>query len=256
MIADNAERGSLATHPALPAERRGAHGGAFSSVICAVDRTTSDQAARRQAELLASPDGTVDVVSTSWLARPGQRALHEKFEGHDLLALGAGPAAYTAVQRTRIPILIARPCPLGTQVTDTILVPVDATPESNCAVELAARLATVHSGTVTIVAAPPRDPALQRAIATSERILLRATGATPRVLGEPLPREHSVPVAASLRSASLVVLGFGPTEIERNLAARMIGSFGCSVLAVPALDRIGMSVLAGNARAPGHACVA
>ena len=74
-----------------------------------------------------------------------------------MLALGAGPAARTAVQHAPIPILVARTCPTGTRVTDSILVPVDASAESRCAVELAGRLAAADGATVTILAAPPRD---------------------------------------------------------------------------------------------------
>jgi nucleotide-binding universal stress UspA family protein len=233
MTVDHVERDPLAVLSAQLVERPGGHGGTFGSVVCAVDGTANGQAARHQAELLASRDGTVEVVSASRLTRPGQRAVLETCEGHDLLALGAGPSAHAAVERAPIPILIARSCPLGTEVTDTIVVPVDASLESSCAVEVAARLAAAHGGTVTIAVAPPRDPVLQRAIVASERIVRRATGAPPRVLGEPRPPQRSVPSAAAALGASLVVLGFGRSESERCMAARMVGSFGCSVLAVP-----------------------
>jgi nucleotide-binding universal stress UspA family protein len=205
---------------------------AFGSVLCTVDRTADDQAARRQAELVASPERTIELVSASQLTRHGLRALHERCEGHDLLALGAGPAAQTAVQQAPIPILIARWCPLETEVADTILVPIDASPESSRAVELAGRLAAAHGGTVSILAAPPRDPALQRAVAASGRILLGATGAAPRVVGEQLPRQRSVPSAAATLTASLVVLGSGNSGIDRSATADIVGRLGCSVLVV------------------------
>jgi nucleotide-binding universal stress UspA family protein len=206
--------------------------GTFGSVLCAVGGTANDQAARRQAELLASPERTIELVSAAQLTRHGLRALHEHCAGHDLLALGAGPAVQTAVQQAPIPILIARWCPLETEVADTILVPVDASPESSRAVELAGRLAAAHGGPVSILAAPPRDPALQRAIAASGRILLGATGAAPRVVGQQLPRQRSVPSAAATLTASLVVLGSGNSAIERSATADIVGRLGCSVLVV------------------------
>jgi hypothetical protein len=232
MPADVVDRDLHAGQPRDRVTSPEASSGTFRSLLCSVDRTANDQAARRQAELLASPERTVELVSVSQLTRHGDRALHECCEGHDLLALGASPAAQMAVQQAPMPILIARWCPLGTEVTDTILVPVDASPESSRAVELAGRLAAAHGGTVTVLATPPRDPALQRAIAASGRILLRATGAAPRVVGEQLPRERRVPSAAASLTASLVVLGSGDSEIERSATADIVRGLGCSALVV------------------------
>jgi nucleotide-binding universal stress UspA family protein len=226
------DRDPHAARPADSAEHPDASGGTFSSVLCASDRTANDQEARRQAKLLASPVGTVELVSASRLTRHGHRMLHDSCEGHDLLALGAGSAAQTAVQHASIPILIARRCPPGTEVTDSILVPVDASPESSHAVELAGRLAAAHGGTVILLTAPRRDAVLQRAIAAGGRILLRATGAAPRVVGAQLARERTVPSAAATVTASLVVLGSAGSEVERSVTADIVGGVGCSVLVV------------------------
>ena len=205
----------------------------FGSVLCASDRSANGQAAWRHAALLASPGKVVETVSGSQLIRYGQRALHHDCEGHDLLVVGAGVSSYAAVLNAPIPILIARWCGLGTQVTDTILVPIDDSPQSSHAVVLAGRLAADHGGTVTILRAPPRDPSFQRAIAAGERVLLRATGAAPRVLGDQLLPERSIPSAAASITASLVVIGCGTTEIDRRMAAQVVGSLGCSALVVP-----------------------
>jgi nucleotide-binding universal stress UspA family protein len=161
------------------------------------------------------------------------RPLSDGCEGHDLLALGGGAAAFAVVEQAPIPILIARRCPLGIEVTDTIVVPVDDSPESSRALELAGLLAAAHGGTVTLVAAPARDPALQRAIAASFGVLLRATGAAPRVFGEPRPPERVIPAAAATLRASLVVLDSGRSPTERRMVALMDGAIGCSVLSVP-----------------------
>jgi nucleotide-binding universal stress UspA family protein len=205
----------------------------FGSVLCAIDGSANAQAAWRHAALLASPGGVVETVSESQLIRYAQRAPHRDCNGHDLLVVGAGVASYAAVLNAPIPILIARCCPLGTQVTDTILVPIDDSPQSSHAVVLAGRLAAGHGGTVTMLPAPPRDPSFQRAIAAGGRVLLRATGAAPRVLGDQLPPERSIPSAAASITASLVVLGCGTKEMDRRIAAQVIGSLGCSALVVP-----------------------
>jgi nucleotide-binding universal stress UspA family protein len=74
------------------------------------------------------------------------------------------------VKHARIPVLIGRWNPLEAEVTDTILVAVDDSPESRRAVALAGRLAAARGGTVTVLLAPPRDPGLQRAVTVSRRI--------------------------------------------------------------------------------------
>jgi nucleotide-binding universal stress UspA family protein len=229
------DRDPRAVHRPNRAERPGEPAATFNSVLCADDRSANSRAAYDQAVLLASPGGTVERVPAPQLAYRGRRALHDACRGHDLVALGAGPAAFAAVGRAPIPVLIARWCPLGTEVADTILVPVDDSPESSRAVELAGRLAATQGGTVTILRAPPRDPALQRAVAASGRILLQATGAAPRLFGQQLPREHAIPDAAAAIGASLVVLGAGSSENARRMTAQIAGRVGCSVLTVPAL---------------------
>ena len=245
------DRDPHAAQPADRAERSTEPAGTFGAVLCADDRSANSRAAHDQARLLASPGGTVEPIPAAQLTRHGQRAMHDACEGHDLLALGAGAAALAAVEHAPIPILLARWCPPGTEVTDTILVPVDDSPECSRAVELAGRLAAAHGGTVTIMGAPPRDPALQWAIAASGRILLQTTGVAPRRFGEQLPREHAIPSAAAALTASLVVLGSGSSENARRMTAQIAGWVGCSVLAVPALGPIGKPAFrAGHAGRP------
>ena len=114
-----------------------------------------------------------------------------------------------ALEHVRIPVLLARGLRLATDLTGTILMPVDDSPGSRRAVVLAGRLAAAHGGTVAILVAPPRDAAFQRAIAASQRIVLQATGAAPRLVGEQLPREEIIRSTAVALPASLVILGTG-----------------------------------------------
>ncbi len=222
-----------AAQPADAVKRPAEPTGMFGSVLCGADRSVDSRAAHRHAVLFASPGGAVKIVPAPRLTRHGHRALHDACEGHDLLALGAGAGASAVVQDAPIPVLIGRWNPVATEVTDKILVPVDGSPESTRAVEFAGRAAAAHGGTVTIVVAPPRDPALQRAIAASRRILLQTTGAPPALVDQQLPRERAIPAAAVAISASLVVLGTGDSKDARWLTAQIVGRIGASVLVIP-----------------------
>jgi nucleotide-binding universal stress UspA family protein len=217
---DRSGRPAQTTHP-------------FRSIICAGERTAIDDAARHQAALLASPRGMVDLCSASQLTRHGRRSLHQTCAGYDLLALGAGAGAVTVAENAPIPILIARLAPEAMQVTDTIVVAVDSSPGSSRAAELAGLLAAEHGATVTILAAFPPDPAFERAIAASFRVLLHATGTAPRVIGEPDPPERAIPDAAATLTASLVMLGCGRSASDRRMTALISSRIGCSVLVVP-----------------------
>jgi nucleotide-binding universal stress UspA family protein len=221
------------TQPADPGKRTAESADVFSSVLCGGDRSVNGRAARQQAALFAEPGGAVEVVPAPRLTRHGGRALQDACEGYDLLALGAGGGASAVVEHASIPVLLGRWSAPGTEVTDRILVAVDDSPDSRRALELAARLAAVHRGSVTVLVAPQRDPALQRAIAASRRILLQTTGALPTVLGEQLPRERAIPATAAAINASLVVLATGDTENERRTTAQIASRTEAAVLAVP-----------------------
>jgi nucleotide-binding universal stress UspA family protein len=210
--------------------------GPFGSVLCATDGSADPETARRQAVLLASPGALVDYVSAGELTQRAGCPWH--FSGDDdvLLAIGSGVAAHAAVEAAASPILIARRCPLGTAVTDTILVVVDHASESSRAVEIAGRLAAVHGGAVTLLAPPRQDRSLARAIAASSSTILAATGSAPRVLGEQSPPERTIPPAAARLNASLVVVASGSSRRERRGTARIAGAIGRSVLVIPVDD--------------------
>src|SRR5215217_6894936 len=102
--------------------------GAFRSALCAVDLSANSRAAYDQAVLLTAPGGTVERVPAAGLTRRRGQALRDACGRHDLLALGASAAACAVVQHAPVPVLIARWCAPGTDLTDTILVPVDDSP--------------------------------------------------------------------------------------------------------------------------------
>lgn len=208
----------------------------FGSVLCATDGSADPETVRRQAVLLASPGAPVECVSADELIQRAGCPSH--FSGDDdvLLAIGSGAAAHAAVEVAASPILIARRCPLGTEVTDTILVVVNQASESGRAVEIAGRLAAVHGGAVTLLPAPLQDLSLARAIAASSSTIVAATGVAPRVLGGPSPPERTIPPAAARLNASLVVLESGGSRREGRVTARIAGAIGRSVLVVPVDD--------------------
>jgi hypothetical protein len=117
-----------------------------------------------------------------------------------------------------------------------MLVVVDHVSGSGRAVDIAGRLAAVHGGAVTLLAAPRPDRSLAGAIAASSNTILAATGSAPRVLDERSPPERTIPAAAARLSASLVVLESGGSRRERRVTARIAGAIGRSVLVVPVDD--------------------
>jgi nucleotide-binding universal stress UspA family protein len=206
--------------------------GPFGSVLCATDGSADPETARRQAVLLASPGALIEDVSAGELT---QRTGYSR-DDDVLLAIGSSAAAHAAVEAAASPLLIARRCPLGTAVTDNILVVVDHASESSRAVEIAGRLAALHGGAGTLLAAPRQDRSLARAISASSSTILAATGSAPRVLGEQSPPERTIPLAAARLNASLVVIASGSSRRERRVAARIAGTTGRSVLVIPADD--------------------
>jgi hypothetical protein len=144
-----------AERPARPAH-------AFGSVICANDRTATDDLARRQAARLVSPEGVVELVAASRLTRRGKRALHDRCDGYDLLALGACAEACTAAANAPIPTLIGRPCPPGTEVTDTIVVAVPPCSAASRPASSAARLDSGESSTATTMVSVTSIPGAHR----------------------------------------------------------------------------------------------
>jgi hypothetical protein len=204
----------------------------FSSVLCGGHNGPTGIAARCQAELLASPDGRVETVPAAALIRLEPDAVVHRCADHDLVVVASGPDAHRLIERAPIPALIARWCSGGpAAVTERILVAVDDRHGSEDAAELAARLAARHGGAVTLLAAPRRGAALERALNASERIVLCRTGSVPQVLGRHVPLEQAV----AARGASLLVLATGDRGLPRSTASEIAARVGCSVLAVPLL---------------------
>ena len=206
----------------------------FRSVLCGADIGASGIAARRQAAWLAGAAGAVKLVPTGTLTRHGSTALAERCEGHDLLALGADHGSAKLLRDVRIPVLLARWCPPGRDLTDRILVVVSDRGDVTQVAELAARMVREHRADAAFVAAPGLSRDLTRALAATSRIMLRTAGVTPQVIGIPAPLELAVQETAAAAESSLLVMGVGAGGWEATLACDAARRIGCSVLLVPA----------------------
>lgn len=207
---------------------------AFRAVLCATDNSVSGIAARRQAEWIADDEHAVEFVPVRAVTMAAPDELMDRCSGRDLLVIGADADAHALVRQLTIPVLFARWCQTGNDVTDSILVAIGQRGGAARAAELAGRLARRHRAAVSLVAVPAASHELTRALATAGRIVLQTTGSAPRIVGDVTPAWISVPRAAAASQASLLVLGIGNDRSERDAASDIARFARCSVLIVPA----------------------
>ena len=160
--------------------------------------------------------------------------LMDRCAGRDLLVIGADADPHALVRQLTIPVLFARWCQSGNEVTDSILVAVGQRGGTARAAELAGRLARRHRAAVSLVAVPAASHELTRALATAGRIVLQTTGSAPRIVGDVTPAWITGPRAVTASQASLVVLGIGDDGSDRETACDIARFAGCSVLIVRA----------------------
>ena len=201
----------------------------FASVACVVGRNPMDHAARRQATSLADA-GEVEYVDTPLLR--SNSALLDRCDGADLLVLGADDDAAALIERASLPLLLARSCPSGAEVTDRILVAVDDKSEPHRAAEVAGRSRLV------MAVRSPSFRSSSRAVRSSanrgdSRIVLQAAGLVPRVYGAPTESKRAVLSAVAAMDATLLVLPLGSQASARSNAALIARLVGCSVLVIP-----------------------
>ena len=182
---------------------------------------------------MAGDEHAVEFVPARAVTTAARHELLRRCAGHDLLVVGADADAHVLVRHLTSPVLFARWCQTGNDVTDSILVVVDQRGDAARAAELAGRLAQPHGGSVSLVAVPAAARVLKRALATAGRIVLQTTGSTPRIVGDVAPAWITVPRAVTASQASLVVLGIGDDDSGRETACDIARFAGCSVLIVP-----------------------
>jgi hypothetical protein len=207
---------------------------AFRAVLCATDNSASGIAARRQAAWVADDEHAVTFVPARAVTMATPEELLHRCSGHDLLVIGADADEHALVRHVPIPVLFARWCETGADVTDAILVAVGPRAGAARAAELAGRLARRHKASVSLVAVPGGSHELTRALAAAGRIVLQATGSAPRIVGDVTPAWVALPRAAAASQASLIVLGIGDDRSDRDAASDIARFARCSVLVVPA----------------------
>ena len=205
----------------------------FPSILCGTDHGPSGVAARRQAAWVAGEHGTVELVPAGELMACGPEELAQRCLGHDLLVLGSESEAHALFAHAGTPVLLARWCLHGHDLTDEILVAVGGHPGCERAAVLAADLARRYRGSVSVVAVHEHSRELRRALAATSRIILCGAGHVPRVLGEPAPPEIAVPEAANEIGATMLVLGIGEDAWDAEVARTIARGVACSVLAIP-----------------------
>ena len=197
----------------------------FASVLCAIDDPRDGAELLRQAAQLAGAGAAFDLVEAS----EGTETVLERCAGHDLLALPAGPLAHALLPRSPISVLIGRPSP-GSDLTESVLIAVDETPEARAAARTGARLAARDGAYIALVATPEHDELHQRALVEHLATVERISSRRPLVLDEYGSPATSIVAAASSLEASLIVLGRRPGQLVESVSTKVAGQAPCSVL--------------------------
>lgn len=238
----------------------------FERILCATELSECGAEAVRQAAVLAGAGGSLEIVSVAPERPPGAprpqarqiealvyasvlvsehgvraethiveaageaAGLLARCAGHDLLVAPAGDATLTAMARAPIPVLVARPAPVGSAFPQSILVAVDGTPAAHDAARLAARLAARRGGLVALVATPEHDAQHQHALEDDLAAVSAITGARPLVLDEQRPPVPAILGAAAIMDATLIVIGSRPGTPTDSVSAAVARDANCSVL--------------------------
>ncbi len=169
-------------------------------------------------------------------------ALLEQARHYDLLVLGThgakrragmllGDVAASALHRSPVALLIARPAPHGMVFPGDVLVAADGSAASHRAVEAAARIAIRHGSRVTLTHAGM--PGVQHDLAEQQALLAERTGVKPAILE--LPGSAAPVIAETARElpVSLIVTGSRMLTGIRSLGSvseRIGQTAPCSVL--------------------------
>ena len=227
-------------------------------IVCALDGGSSDREAALRAVALVSPetvltflrvaDGRGYAASRRASVTPGsaRRALDEArwtarglgvraqtdlrqahdvaaailavAADHDLLVLGAGPLVTSTIERSPVPVLVARPVPDGRVYPRDVLVATNATPDDRPVIALAGTLGRGHGLRPVLLHIGPACRATRHELALQATALGEAAGVKPvtwRTDGDP---ELEIARATEEFGASLVVAGAGGIGI--GMAAR------------------------------------
>jgi nucleotide-binding universal stress UspA family protein len=241
----------------------------FQNILCGVDGSRPSAEAARQAAALASPGGHVEVVAVSsvgsgrtvledacrraakvdvsatWNVIAGSdvaKTLLEECAGYDLIAIGStgtspernlfGRTASAIVHGSNVPVLIARHPEKGS-FPDNVLLASDASPASDRAATLVARIGSAHDAKVTVVHVDGATTEARWALARETAELLEATGREPVVVEVSGDPDEEIARVAAQTDASLVVIGSRGLEGIKamwSVSERVVRMAPCSVL--------------------------
>ncbi len=145
-------------------------------------------------------------------------ALLEQARHYDLLVLGThgakrragvllGDIAATALHRSPVPTLFARPAPEGGVFPTELLLATDGSAATFPAAEAAAAIALRHGARVTMVHAGPGMPDVQHRLAEQQALMAERTGIEPSLLELPGSAPEVIAETARALPATLIVTG-------------------------------------------------
>ena len=213
----------------------------------AMQQATLGQHRAQEALVRAETAAKAAGVGTSTILRHAhdvRDALLDHALHYDLLVLGThgakrragvllGDVAATALHRSPIPVLLARPAPYTCGFPAGVLLATDGSPTTHRAGEVTVALAHRHGASVTLLHAGFGAPGIYRGLAEVQKLLAERTGVEPPILELPgSPAQVIVETAHSL-PASLIVTGSRMLSGIRSLGSvsERVGQMAtCSVL--------------------------
>jgi nucleotide-binding universal stress UspA family protein len=163
---------------------------------------------------------------------------------YDLLVLGThgakrragvllGDLAATALHRSPVPVLLARPAPYGTTFPTALLVATDGTAPTLAAAGAAAQIALRHGARVTLLHAGFGTRDIRHGLVEQQALLAERTGVEPPILELPGSAPEVIVETAHSLPASLIVTGSRMLTGIRSIGSvsERVGQMApCSVL--------------------------
>jgi nucleotide-binding universal stress UspA family protein len=192
----------------------------------------------------AAKDAGVETSSILRHADDVRDALLEQARRYDLLVLGThgakrragvllGDIAATALHRSPVAVLLARPAPFGNSFPAGVLLATDGSPSTHTAAEAAAGIARRHGASITLLHAGFGAPDVRRGLVEQQALLAGRTGVEPPILELPGSVAHVIVETAHDLSASLILIGSRMLTGIRSLGSvseRVGQTAPCSVL--------------------------
>jgi nucleotide-binding universal stress UspA family protein len=171
-------------------------------------------------------------------------ALLQQARDYDLLVLGThgakrragmllGDVAATALHRSPVPTLFARPAPHGSVFPTDVLLATDGSAPTRAAAEAAAAIACRHRSRVTLVHAGFGSADIHHGLAEQQALLAERTGVEPAILELPGRAPEVIAETARELPASLIVTGsrmLTGIGALRSVSERVGQMAPCSVL--------------------------